>query len=503
MFGRSTSLILSLILLATGATVAAGQAAGRGARDAGKVSVAQETTIQQQQEQILMLQEELRQSKRIPTGLDAPVDPDTYVIGPADEFLLVLRGQAQREFPLKVLPEGEVILPNYGVFPVAGMTITEFRAQLRKHLKRYYKNVEFDCELTKPRYFIVYVLGFVEKPGAVELHTPFRVSTAIEEAEGLKHNGTRRYIEIRENGKKVREVDLFSFLNMGDLEQNPVLKEGQTVYVPARHTTVVAYGEVWNPATFEVRPGETVADVIRFAGGPSNYADFDRIIVESYDRSSNATIKHYEYAQLDTVEAHNRDIVVLPDRRTFQGGDYIVLRGGGGREGKVFIEKGETVGSFIPRFARLLENHDLERAVIERENGDQVTYIPVDLEKVIAGDDEADIPLERGDIISIPLMDDYVYVSGEVVNPGEIEFQRGLPAERYIALAGGPTRSGNLNKIKIYSRDGTMRDGDRDSEVYRGDTILLERTMTSYVGPVFIAFTSLTSLILSVIAVSK
>jgi protein involved in polysaccharide export with SLBB domain len=507
MFSKSTPVTVAMILLLIGSTIAAAQTSGtRGTeKRVDEDAVDQQRTIQQQQEQILRLQAQVEEAKRMAgRGLDAPVDPDTYVLGPADELVLVLRGQVQRDVRLTVLPEGVVILPNYGAYPVAGMTVTQFRNEVKAHLDRYYKNVEFHCQLVATRRFVVYVLGDVVDPGAVELHAPFRVNVAIEGARGLSQNGTRRFIQIRENGTVVREVDLFSFLNRGDVDQNPVLKEGQSVYVPAKHTTAVVLGEVWNPSTFEVRPGETVADVIQFAGGPTNYADFEHIVVESYDRSSHATINYYTYEQLDSVAINNRDIVVLPDRRTFNGGDYVELRGGGSRQGKVYIEKGETLSSFIPRFARLSDNHDLERAVVERESEDgSVKYITVDFERLLAGDEEADIPLQKGDIISVPLMDNYVYVSGEVVNPGQIEFQRGLPAERYIALAGGPTRAGSINKIRIYSTDGTNRSGDRNSTVYRGDTVLLERTFTSYAGPMFVAFTSLTSLVLSVIAVSK
>ena len=53
------------------------------------------------------------------------------------------------------------------------------------------------------------------------------------------------------------------------------------------------------------------------------------------------------------------------------------------------------------------------------------------------------------------------------------------------------------------SAAGTSRSGDRNSKIFRGDTVLLERTKSSYIGPMFVAFTSLTSLVLSVIAVSK
>jgi protein involved in polysaccharide export with SLBB domain len=454
------------------------------------------------EQQILIEAQE--ESPPIPRGLDAPVDPDTYVIGPGDEFVLVIRGQIQKEIELHVLPEGSVLLPNFGAFPAAGLTITEFRNKLHSSLKRYYKNVEFDCLLVRPRSFVVYVLGEVERPGAVELHAPFRVGTAIELAGGATVKGSLRYIRIVENGEVVKTADLFRFLRLGKTEDNPVLKEKQSVYVPGKTSTANIYGEVWNQGGFEIRSGDTIADLIAFTRGTRSNADFDRIILERQVDSGRIVVERFTMAQVDTVELQDRDTVVIPDIRLYQGGKYVLLRGGGGREGKVFIEEGETIESFIPRFMRLREDHDLSRAVIERENEvGAVAFIPVDLESIIAGEADGNILLQHEDIISIPEVDDYVFVAGEVVNPGEVEFQRGLPAERYIALAGGPSRAGSINKLKIYSRDGSSRDGNRESEVYRGDTILVERTVVSYIGPVFIGLTSFTSLIISVIAVSR
>jgi len=450
-------------------------------------------------------EETLKDPQRpIPVGLDEPVDPDTYVIGPYDEFVLILHGQAQRTIHLTVLPEGVLVLPNLGAFPAAGLTITEFRNKLRSSLKRYYKNVEFDFQLVTPRTFVVYVTGEVNNPGGVVVYAPFRVGAAIVAAGSMTDNGSLRYVEIRQDGETVRTVDLFSFLRLGSTKENPALKEGQSVYVPARQANAHISGEVWNGGRYEIRPGETLADLIRFAGGAKSYAAVDLLILERHEPNGRVAVGRYNLAEADTAELQDRDIVVVPDRRAMEDNSYVMLRGGGGREGKVYIEEGETIASFIPRFVRLREDHDINRAVIEREKEDgSIEYIGVDLEKVISGEDEGAIPLQDGDIISIPEVDDFVYVSGEVTNPGKVEFQRGLPAERYIALAGGPTRAGSINKVRIYSKDGTIRDGNRESMVYRGDTILVGRRLMSYVGPAFVAFTSLTSLILSVIAVSK
>ena len=292
---------------------------------------------------------------------------------------------------------------------------------------QYYKNIDFDCQLVSPRSFVVYVLGEVNNAGAVELHAPFRVGTAIESAGGINGKGSHRYIEIRENGEFSRTVDLFLFLRLGETRENPALKEGQSVYVPVKHATAVVTGQVWSSGTYEIRPGETVGDLIRFAGGTVNYADVDRVILERYDNNSRASIDRYTLDEILPIKVENRDIVVIPDRRTFAGGAYIQVRGGGGRNGKMFIEEGETLASFVPRLVHLGVDHDIDRAVIERESEDgKMQYIQVDLESIISGEGDGAIELRDGDIISIPEADNFVYVTGEVVLSGEVKFQKGL-----------------------------------------------------------------------------
>lgn len=501
MFRFTILIIAAALFVSAAATLPAAQGARDRSTQASRKADADEEAVQEQQQQDLLDQQTARP---LPEGLDAPIDPDTYVIGPSDQFILVLRGQNQRELKLQVLPEGTILLPNYGAFPVAGMTITELRNRLGESLKKYYKNVDFDLQLVVPRSFVVYVLGEVENPGAVRLDAPFRVSSAVEAAGGVKRKGSRRFIEIVENGETVRLVDLVSFLSLGEIEANPALKEKQSVYVPPLQAFAQIHGEVWNRGAYEVRPGETISDLIRLAGGTTSFADLDRVILERHDPTGRASIEHYTPADLDTAVVLDRDQIVIPDARTFGSGDYVLIRGGGGREGKVYIEEGETIAAFTPRFYRLMEDHDISRTVIERSSDDgSVEYIQVDLEKVISGEADGNIVLQNRDIISIPTAENFVYVAGEVTDPGQIPFQRGMPAERYIAMAGGPSRNGSMNKITIFGKDGTSRDGDRNSTVFRGDTILLERTLSSFVGPIFIGLTSLTSLILSVIAVSK
>jgi hypothetical protein len=145
---------------------------------------------------------------------------------------------------------------------------------------------------------------------------------------------------------------------------------------------------------------------------------------------------------------------------------------GGGRDGRIYLQPGRW--AFRPRFIRLANDFDLTNSSIERRQDDgKVTFIPVDLRawwKAI----QPTMVLKSGDVINIPRLQDVVFVAGEVVAPGGQEFQRGLPpgaTSRWRAAR----RSGQHRQTRDHDDHGHRRDANRDSAVYRGETVLVKR----------------------------
>jgi len=439
-----------------------------------------------------------------PAGLDRPVDPDTYIVGPADVFILYIKANEELEIRLTVLPEGFVLLPNAGPLQAAGLTITEFRASLRKALGKYYRNVDIHCQLARPRTFIVYVLGEVEEPGAVQMRAPFRIDAAIRAAGGITDQGSKRSIEIRDDSSTMRYIDLQRFWRLGETAHNPALSEGQHVYVPSLGDFCTVLGEVMHAGLYEFRADETIQDMIDLAGGITATAALDRVMVERMGENEKLSVAAVSRSELASRPLVVRDVIVIPDTRTFPGTESVRVEGGQGREGNVYIEEGETIGNFVNRFVRLSAAYDLKNAVVERtlEDG-SVEFIPVDLTRVVSGEDPGDLMLHPGDVISVPIIDNLVYVTGEVTVPAGVPFQRGLPASRYIALAGGQTSRGSIDRLQIYSPEGSKRNGDRNSMVYRGETILVRTKKSVIFTTFFFGFTSLASLIIAVIALAN
>ena len=436
-------------------------------------------------------------------GLDEPVNPDEYVIGPGDQFVLVVKSSGAR-FNLSVLPGGGVLLPNAGMVQAAGLTITQFREALKKVSSEYYRGGEFYCELVLPRTFVVYVLGFVNKPGAVQVSAPFRLDMVVSAAGGVTDRGSNREVEVRNPDGTFKDYDLMRLQRLGDLSQNPMLHEGQSVYVPGRGPAAEVTGEVWKGGPYEIIPGQTARDLVNLAGGYTTNADRSSLVLERVNAGDKVSISNISDAMLDSLKLQDKDVLVVPDKRSFPGIDFVRVQGGGGRDGRIYLQHGETLASFRPRFIRLRNDFDLANSSIERRNDDgTVQFIPVDLKRLVEGDTTSTVVLKSGDVINIPPLQDVVFVSGEVVNPGGQDFQRGLPAGRYIAMAGGPTESGAIDKLEIYDDHGHRRDANRDSVVYRGETVLVKRRTGVVLGNLFLGFVSLTSLFLSVYAVTK
>lgn len=437
-------------------------------------------------------------------ALEGAIDPEEYVLGPADELVLIFQGAEERTVRLEVLPEGTIILPNIGPYRVAGLTLAELKQRIVSLLSRYYKNVSIDCQLSVPRTFLVYVLGEVENPGAVQLIAPFRLSRALAGAGGVGSRGSMRAIEIRKGDTLLKTADMFSFLYLGKSGENVILSEGQTVYVPPRKDAATSVGEIHKPGRYEILPGETVADLIEFSGGITTRGDTTRIIFEQFDDGKMISTREMPFSACAGVELLDEDVVVVPDIMSFPFRSFVQVIGGGGRTGVFYISEGEQLRDFLFRIGRFREMYDLRRGILERRSPEgETTFIYFDPQEVMTGDTAGTIVLEDQDVITIPVVEANVYVIGEVKLPGEVKFSAGMTADRYISLAGGPTDAGSIDRLEVLSIDGESRDADHDSVVYRGETIIVKRKTSKILSSMILGMATITGLLLSVIAITQ
>src|SRR5438093_7180246 len=82
------------------------------------------------------------------------------------------------------------------------------------------------------------------------------------------------------SGKKVATLDLYDYLLRGDTRADVRLETGDVVFVPTHESRVRLTGAVLRPALYETKAGETLADMIRAAGGFRPDAALERVKVE-------------------------------------------------------------------------------------------------------------------------------------------------------------------------------------------------------------------------------
>jgi len=226
------------------------------------------------------------QSSLFLPNLDGPVDA-SYRLGPGDQLVLILTGDVELAHTLDVTREGFVVIPQVGQIGVANLTLGELEDLLYVRLGRAYSGVRrsgattrFSVSVSRLRSNQVFVTGDVVAPGSYRVTSAGTALTALYAAGGPSAQGTLRAIEIRRAGKLVSTLDVYDYLLRGDGSKDVRLQQGDIVFVPVHGRRARILGGVTRPATYEVKAGETLADLLRAAGGFSAQAARRRFAIE-------------------------------------------------------------------------------------------------------------------------------------------------------------------------------------------------------------------------------
>jgi protein involved in polysaccharide export with SLBB domain len=206
--------------------------------------------------------------------LAGPVPPD-YKLGVGDQLVLILTGDVELAYSLSVTREGFVLIPQVGQVFVNNLTLDQVREVFYSRLGRIYSGVKraadattrFDVSVANVRVNQVYVIGEVVQPGAYQISALGTVLTGLYAAGGITARANLRQIEVRRLGKAVDTLDLYDYLLRGDSRRDIRLATGDIVFVPVRGVRAQVTGAVTRPAIYELRPQETLSDLLRAAGG--------------------------------------------------------------------------------------------------------------------------------------------------------------------------------------------------------------------------------------------
>ena len=231
-----------------------------------------------------------RASSQFQPLLSGPV-PDSYVLGPDDQILIILSGEVELTQESVVTREGFVVVPNVGRISVANLTMANLRILLRDRLSNSYSGitrgtVSVDVTITQLRTIQVYVTGEVTQAGAYQLASVATVTNALYAAGGPSARGSLREIRVRKRSGDVVTLDLYPYLLEGEVSRDVSLESGDVVFVPLAGRRVKLYGSVVRPAHYELDSNSDLIDVLNASGGFAPAASRDRVTIHRVVRPS-------------------------------------------------------------------------------------------------------------------------------------------------------------------------------------------------------------------------
>jgi polysaccharide export outer membrane protein len=285
----------------------------------------------------------------------------------------------------------------------------------------------------------VYVEGEVARPGRFPLTTNMSIADLIQVGGGLKPSAD------------TKTADLTRFQYEGDsalsgqhesISITAALSKSAESAIPLHNGDVLTIrqlpgwndlgasisvkGEVKNPGTYGIRPGERLSSILERAGGfqPNAYpygAILRRVQVRELEvRDQNQMILR--------VKDEQSNLQLLPETDPEKK-----------RAKDLALQQWQTA---------------LEQLSSNPPTGRLAIRISADIRQWQGS--VTDVQVRAGDSIEIPKTPSYVMVTGQVFNPTAVSYRPGKSAQWYLGQSGGPTQLANKKAVFVIRADGSV-----------------------------------------------
>ena len=382
--------------------------------------------------------------------------PQNYVVGPGDILFLDVYGASQKTEQLEVSPDGKVVVPGYGPVSVSGLTVAAAQQRIRSTVGSRYASSKLSLTVGQTRAITVNVMGEVRAPGTYTVSAFATVFHALYMAGGIGSLGSLRNIKVFRQGRQITSVDVYDYILNGRLAGNVHLQENDVIVVGAYESLVDIAGRVKRPMTYEMRPNESVATLLKYAGGFADDANkkFIQLTRKAGERHSVYTVEEFDMSSFRVVDG---DVVTISGNIN-RVENMVQVQGAVFRPGRYQLGGDVlTVRSLIERADGLTEDAFKARAVLTRMKEDRtLETIPIDLMGLMDGT-VADIPLRNEDVLNIASEQAQVQnrtfsIEGEVQRPQTFPYADNTTVEDLIVLAGGLTDAASTARVEVNRR---------------------------------------------------
>jgi polysaccharide biosynthesis/export protein len=310
----------------------------------------------------------------------------------------------------------------------------------------------------------VHIQGEVARPGRYPLTTNMTVAELIQVGGGLKPSADTntadlthfQYANQSSLTAQHESISISSALSKGPeaaiaIHNGDVLTVRQLPGWNDLGASITVKGEVRNPGTYGIRPGEKLSSILERAGGfqPDGYpygAVLRRVQVRELEvRDQDQMILRVKDEQSNLQLLPETD----PDKK---------------RAKDLALQQWQTA---------------LEQLSSNPPTGRVAIRISADIHQW--QNTIADVDVRAGDSIEIPKKPSYVMVTGQVYNPTAVSYRPGKSATWYLGQSGGPTQLANKKAIFVIRADGSVLGSSQGlwggdslgAELRPGDTVVV------------------------------
>lgn len=389
--------------------------------------------------------------------------PINYRLGPGDEVIIDIWGASENTIRQTISPEGSIQVKDLGPVHLNGMTVKEANAFLQREFSKIYSgiggtepNSQIRLTLGDVRTIQINIMGEVSVPGTYTLSAFSTVFHALYRAGGVNKIGSLRDIKLVRNGKTIENLDVYDFIMKGKMNDDIGLQEGDVIIVNPYQSLVEIVGKVKRPMYYELKPTETVASLLKYAGGFTGdaYKKAVRIIRKSGREHQVFNVDEMDYSvfRLDDGDMVTTDAVLERFENKVEISGAVYRAGLYQLDGTV-----NTVKQLIKKAEGLRGDAFLGRVLLDREREDYThEMISIDLNGLMNGT-VADIPLQKEDHLYIPSMNDLkeqetVSIYGEVLNGGTFLHSDNMSIEDLVIQAGGLREAAATTRVSVTRR---------------------------------------------------
>ncbi len=439
------------------------------------------------------------------------IDQDIYVVNSGDVFSVRIwkQGLESSEYQAAVI-NGKIFLEMIGEIDVAGLSLRQAVEKISKNYAQRFKQFNVYVTLSYMRTYNVLVSGQVQNPGFYAATPMTRLMDIINMSGGILPTGSKRSARIADKDGKSTVFDILKFGDSGDTSQNPLIREHNSVFIPVRFGVATVKGDAIKPGECEIVEGDALYSLKDCFIDIAPQGHRGRILLKRPSASAISGEGRYTIVPLtwDGFNGETGRNTLLTDGDILEIGgpaesEFVIINGHVNSPGQYYFMKGMRVSDLLnsaggmkivnteqdmiadtrlsARQASAASISGVYKLLInrvDRQSG-EINTILIDLTSLLVlGDNEKDIELMPGDVLSVSANLDVVYVHGFVARPGFFPYDPSYTVRDFIFSAGGPARDGDIGRTKL-TRDGSTRIVDLNKKLKPGDSIYVAADVKS------------------------